>query len=221
MPMPSDGLIDTAAQAGNVCERHVYGVVIGKVINIVDGTGEGRVQVQLPWLPGVRPWARLSRLDGGTYFVPQVGAEVLLAFNHGDIREPYVLGSLWNSKDRPPAEAPEDPATKRIIRTPLGHEIEFDDVSQSITIKNGRRHTITIGPERVEIATLDATGSKRTTSLTLDAAGSVSIEADRAIELKAPSITIQGKVVEIKSDASMDINGGQACNIQARLVKIN
>jgi uncharacterized protein involved in type VI secretion and phage assembly len=220
--MPPDGLIDTAAQAGNACDRRVDGVTIAKVINNVDGTGEGRVQVQLPWLPDVRPWARLSRLDGGTYFVPQVGAEVLVAFNHGDIREPYVMGSLWNSKDRPPAEAPQDPATKRIIRTPLGHEIEFNDVSQSITIKNGRRHTITLGPEKVEIATMDPTGQKRTTSLTLDAAkGSVSIEADAAIELKAPSITIKGKVVKIESDASMSINGGQVCNIQASLVKIN
>ncbi|MGH8554530.1 MAG: phage baseplate assembly protein V [Gammaproteobacteria bacterium] len=221
MPMPADGLIDTAAQAGNACDRRVDGVTIAKVINNVDATGEGRVQVQLPWLPGVRPWARLSRLDGGTYFVPQVGAEVLVGFNHGDIREPYVLGSLWNSKDRPPAEAPQDPATKRIIRTPLGHEVEFDDLSQSITIKSMRHHTITIEPDKVEIATMDATGSKPTTRFTLNAAGSISIAADRAIEIKAPSITIQGKVVEIKSDASMDINGGQACNIQASLVKIN
>lgn len=88
MPMPSDGLIDTATQAGKACDRRVDGVTIAKVINIVDGTGEGRVQVQLPWLPDVRPWARLSRLDGGTYFVPQVGTEVLVGFNHGDIREP-------------------------------------------------------------------------------------------------------------------------------------
>jgi len=219
--MPSDGLIDTAAQAGNACDRRVDGVAIAKVINIADATGEGRVQVQLPWLPGVRPWARLSRLDGGTYFVPQVGAEVLVAFNYGDIREPYVLGSLWNSKDRPPTEAPTDPATKRIIRTPLGHEVEFDDALQSITIKSMRHHTITIGPAKVEIATMDATGSKRTASLTLDAKGNVSIEADLKIELKAPSVTIKGKVLEIKSDASMDINGGQACNIQASLVKIN
>jgi uncharacterized protein involved in type VI secretion and phage assembly len=219
--MSSDGLIETAAQAGNACDRRVDGVTIAKVINNVDGTGEGRVQVQLPWLPDVRPWARLSRLDGGTYFVPQVGDEVLVGFNHGDIREPYVLGSLWNSKDRPPAEAPTDPKTKRLIRTPLGHEVEFDDASQSITIKSMRGHRITLGPEKVEIATMDATGSKPTASITLDAAGSISIEADRKIELKTPSITIQGKVVEIKSDASMDINGGQACNIQASLVKIN
>src|SRR5215218_6084995 len=108
MAMPTDGLIDTAAQTSNVCERHVYGVVIATVTNNVDATGEGRIQVQLPWLPGVRPWARLSRLDAGTYFVPQKGAEVLVAFNHGDIREPYVLGTLWNSKDRPPKEGPQD-----------------------------------------------------------------------------------------------------------------
>jgi len=217
--MPSDGLIDTAAHAGNPCDRRVYGVTIAKVINNVDATGEGRVQVQLPWLPNVRPWARLSRLDGGTYFVPQVGDEVLLAFNHGDIHEPYVMGSLWNSKDRPPAEGPEDPVTKRIIRTPLGHEVEFDDASQSITIKSILGHTITIGPKKVEIETVAASGS--TTNLTLDTAGSVSIKAHTSIVLDAPSITIKGNVVNVKSDASMDINGGLACGIQAGVVKIN
>lgn len=138
-----------------------------------------------------------------------------------EISASLVLGSLWDSKDRPPAEKPTDPATKRIIRTPLGHELEFDDALQSITIKSMRHHTITIGPEKVEIATMDTTGQKRTASLTLDAAGNVSIEADSAIKLEAPRITIKGKVVQIKSDASMEIDGGQVCNLQASLVKIN
>lgn len=219
MPMPSDGLIDTAAQAGNPCDRRLYGVTIAKVINNVDATGEGRVQVQLSWLPGVKPWARLSRLDGGTYFVPQAGDEVLVAFNAGDIREPYVMGSLWNSKDRPPAEAPEDPTTKRIIRTPLGHKVEFNDASLSITIESIPGHKIAIGPKTVEIETVAASGSMA--NITLDTAGRVSIKAHTSIVLEAPSITIKGNVVAVKSDASMDINGGQACSIQAGVVKIN
>lgn len=216
-----DGLIDMAAGAGNVCERHIYGVVIAKVTNNVDATGEGRVQVEIPWLPGVRPWARLSRLDAGTYFVPQPGTEVLVAFNHGDVREPYVLGSLWNSKDRPPAEAPQDPVTKRIIRTPGGHHVEFDDMSQSIRIRGSRGHAVTIGPDKVQIEASDATGQSETVSITLTATGNLSIEAARSIELKAPSITIKSNVLNVKSDAKTEINGGAACNIQASLVKIN
>jgi uncharacterized protein involved in type VI secretion and phage assembly len=221
MAMTGDGLIDTAAQAGNVCERHVYGVVIAKVTNNVDATGEGRVQVELPWLPGVRPWARLARLDAGTYFVPQPGTEVLVAFNQGDLREPYVLGSLWNGKDRPPTEAPQDPVTKRIIRTPGGHDLEFDDLSQSIRIKNMRGHSVTIGPDKVQIAARDASGQKEMASITLTAAGNLSIEAARSIELKAPSITIDGDLVKVEGNASTEISSGATCSIKAALVKIN
>jgi uncharacterized protein involved in type VI secretion and phage assembly len=221
MPPALEGLIGTAAQAGNVCERHVYGVVIAKVVNNADATGEGRVQIELSWLPGVRPWARLSRLDAGTYFVPQHGAEVLVAFNHGDIREPYVLGTLWNSQDRPPTEALTDPVTKRMIKTPVGHNIEFDDISQSIRITNSRGHAVRIGLDKIEIEAADASGENEMASITLDAAGKVSIEAARSIELKAPSISIKSTKLDVTSEASTDIKGGQACSIQAALVKIN
>ena len=66
----------------------------------------------LPWLPGLMPWARLSNMMAGmgrgSFFVPQIGDEVLVAFNHGDVREPYVIGTLWNTMDRPPALSPTD-----------------------------------------------------------------------------------------------------------------
>ena len=77
-------------------------------------TAVRRVQLALPWLPGYQPWARLANqsagTDRGSYFVPQAGDEVLVAFNHGDVREPYVLGSLWNTIDKPPADDPTDAA---------------------------------------------------------------------------------------------------------------
>jgi uncharacterized protein involved in type VI secretion and phage assembly len=187
----------------------------------VDATGEGRVQVQLPWLPAVQPWARLSRLDAGTYFVPQKGAEVLVAFNYGDIRDPYVLGTLWNSKDRPPTEQPQDPINKRMIRTPLGHTVEFGDISQSVRIQNSTGHTITLELDKVRIRATDASREKDMASITLKGDGSVTIEAVRSIELKAASISLKSKTLDIKSDATADINGGRACNIQATLVKIN
>ena len=33
-------------------EEKVYGVAVAKVISNLDATGEGRVQLSLPWLPG-------------------------------------------------------------------------------------------------------------------------------------------------------------------------
>jgi hypothetical protein len=106
----------------------------------------------------------------------------------------------------------------------MGHELEFDDAALSITIKGIAGHMITIGPKQVEIVTVATTGAREpesTTRLTLDAEGKVSIEAAQSIELKARSITLRGSVIEIKSDSSLDLNGGQNCTIQAGRVNIN
>jgi uncharacterized protein involved in type VI secretion and phage assembly len=213
----AEGLIETAAQPAEKTLTRVYGVAVAQVINNRDVTGLGRVQLCLPWLPGVEPWARMAGMNRGAYFIPQIGDEVLVAFHHGDVREPYVVGCLWNNLDRPPALAPTDADTKRIIHTPLGHEIDFDDLAQSLTITNSTQHTITLGKEKIEIS---AAGDAA--SITLDATGEVTIEGV-SIKLKAPTtVTIEGNTnVEIKSSAGASIDGGAMCQIQAAMVKIN
>jgi uncharacterized protein involved in type VI secretion and phage assembly len=216
-----EGLIDTVAHETAHADRRIYGVTVAQVINNIDSTGQGRVQLRLPWLPSFEPWARVAVLDAGmargTYFIPQIGDEVLVAFNQGDVREPYVIGGLWNALDRPPALLPTDPVNKRIIRTPLGHEIEFDDALQSITISTITQQKITIDPMSIKLST---TGD--TASITLDTIGTVSIQAAASIELKAPQIKIQGGVsVDIQGAGTTSIKGGTLCEIQGSLVKIN
>jgi hypothetical protein len=84
-----------------------------------------------------------------------------------------------------------------------------------------RGHSVTIGPDKVEIAARDASGRKQMASITLTATGNLSIEAARSIELKAPSIAIDGNVVKVEGDASTEISGGGTCSIKAGVVKIN
>ena len=129
----------TMGSGGPPPDKKIFGVSLATVLNNIDCTGAGAgACCMLPTMPGYTPWARLSSpmagLGRGTYFVPQIGDEVLVAFNHGDVREPYVLGSCWNTIDRPPALAPTDPVTTRKIRTPLGHELSFDEALQSVTL---------------------------------------------------------------------------------------
>jgi uncharacterized protein involved in type VI secretion and phage assembly len=152
----------------------------------------------------------------GTYIIPQVDDEVLVAFEHGDITAPYVIGSLWNWLDRPPAVAPTDAMTKQIIRTRQGHEIVFDDLTQTITITSSLQHKVTLDESKIAVA---AAGGGAT--LTLNASGEITLRANRSIDLDAPTITIQGQTIELEAQASASLNGGGRCEIQASLVTIN
>jgi phage baseplate assembly protein V len=214
------GLIESTARLDAPTDRRIFGVAPAQVVNNIDETNMGRVQVRLPWMPGFEPWARVSVLmagdSRGTYFIPQVGDEVLVAFNQGDIREPFVLGSLWNGQDTPPAQETADPVNTRMIHTPSGHEIAFDEDMGSITITSSTQHKITIDPDQIEITNADGTAV-----LTLGTDGSISVQSDVRIDLQAPTISIQGDVLEVTGQASASIDGGGLCEIQAALVKIN
>ena len=124
--------------------RHgqVHEVVIGLVTNNQDPEGMGRVKVTFPWLSSddESNWARVAAPmagnNRGTYFLPEVGDEVLVAFDHGDVRLPYVLGALWNGQDAPPRDNSDGKNTERVIRSRAGHELVFNDDSQGAHVKS-------------------------------------------------------------------------------------
>ena len=85
-----------------------YGVYTGKVIANRDPQGKFRVKVKFPWIRDNKKaiWAKVSRSSNsnrGSFFLPEVGDEVIVSFLAGDIRHPVVIGSLWNGVDRPPS----------------------------------------------------------------------------------------------------------------------
>jgi len=213
-------LIDEMSTSTNGTETRISGVAVAQVISNTDLTGQGRVQLKLPWLPGFEPWARvavlLAGMNRGTYFIPQVGDEVLVAFEQGDVRQPFVIGCLWNASDTPPAASPLDPVAKRIIRTPLGHVMEFDDTLQSVTITTLTQQTIKMDATQIQLSTTGGTAT-----VTLDTSGKITLQAAMSIELKAPTITLDGLNVTVKGSASTSVEGGATCSIQAGLVKIN
>jgi uncharacterized protein involved in type VI secretion and phage assembly len=201
--------------------RKVYGVAVATVINNADCTLEGRAQIHLPWAPGLDPWARVASpmagLGHGAYFMPQLGQEVLVAFNNGDVGEPYVLGALWNGVDRPPLLAPTDAVNRRFLRTPLGHEIELNEVTQTVTITSTSQQKITLDPARIELSAGLGAASVQVTS-----AGTISLTATTSIELSAPSVTISGATtVTIQGGASATLDGGVLCVVKGTTVTIN
>jgi phage baseplate assembly protein gpV len=159
----------------------------------------------------------MAGLAHGTYFMPQIGQQVLVAFNNGDPGEPYVIGALWNAIERPPILLQTDAVNKRIIRTPLGHTVEFDDVTQTLEITSTTLQKITMSPASIELkAGLGAASIQITT------AGAVSIISSTSIALSAPKITISGAAsVDVTAGASAVLNGGASCTVQGAVVRIN
>ena len=199
--------------------QKVNGVALATVINNIDSTTEARVQVMLPWLPGFMPWARVAMpmagMLRGMYFMPQVGDEVLVAFNQGDVREPIVVGALWNTLDRPPVLAPTDAVTQRKIRTPLGHELSFDETTQSVTLTSNTLSKVTLDPLKAELSTPLA-------SVTIGKAGDVTITGATRITLDAPLIEIKAtSVLTARSNGTATLQASGACSVQGAVVKIN
>ena len=110
----------------------MYGVVVGIVkSNTLDAMG--RVEVRFPGSSDAEIGhpARLATLMAGnghgTFFLPQVNDEVLVAFECGDITRPYVLGALWNGKDKPPDTNANSQNNLRFIKSRSGHLVRLDD----------------------------------------------------------------------------------------------
>jgi phage baseplate assembly protein gpV len=107
------------------------GVVIGTVKKLKDPRNLGRVKVHFNWLDDRNRtrWARVATLMSGggrgSWFMPELDDEVLLAFDHGDMQHPYIVGYLWNGQDKPPNDGID--TRVRRIKTVTGHVIDFDD----------------------------------------------------------------------------------------------
>jgi hypothetical protein len=120
-------------------DRKMTGVAVGTVINLLDPELQGRVQVQLKPIDSLdlSCWARVAQpmaaLLSGTYFVPNIKDEVLVAFEHGDVNAPYIVGCLWNLAAPPPLQSPLPQI--RAIRTPLGNQIVTTEAPPSVTIQ--------------------------------------------------------------------------------------
>lgn len=147
--------------------RPVMGVASGIVTNNTDPDGLGRVKIKLPWLSdnNETDWVRIAYFmaggQRGSFFLPEVGDEVLVAFEHGDINAPYVVGCLWNGKDKPPEDNQNGKNNIRKITSRSGHELVFDDNAEEkkekVEIKTNAGHTLVLddasGKEKVEIQT--------------------------------------------------------------------
>jgi uncharacterized protein involved in type VI secretion and phage assembly len=220
----NDALMERLDQLGPDSLPDGFAIAPGIVKNNLDAIAEGRVQVRVPSFPSFEPWARIPAVGGGSgrgfCWIPQIDDEVLVAFSHNDPSGAYVLGGLWSTRDRPPLTLPTDFLAKRVIKTGLagglGHEVEFDDALQSITITSSTKQKVTIDPLTIKLE-----NTAGTLSVTLDnTSQSVSIQAAVKIELKATQISIEGVDVSIKG-TNITVQAGGPCTVQGLPIALN
>lgn len=227
-----ESLLDTVEETISAIQRKFYGVAVGRVINLLDPMTLGRVQVQLPFIDSVdlSPWARVATpmagFGHGCYFIPNVMDEVLVAFEHGDISAPYIIGSLWNAMTPPPMPSPVPQI--RTIRTLVGNQIVFTEAPPTVTIQSGPTPPVTIpapptpaGPPTI---ILSPTGvqiifglniiNMTPDGITITGTPNLNLVATAALNITAPTVTINGA-------AATNVQSAGVCSVMAPLVKIN
>jgi len=186
-----------------------FGVYPALVSDIKDPDSIGRVKVTLPWSPDsgserYEVWARVATLMGGdkrgSWFIPDVGDEVLVVFEAGDARRPYVIGGLWNGSDAPP-ESMDGAGNnyKKVLKSRNGVKVTLDDQNgqeQFIAeTPGGQKLTLKDGPGTVEIA--DSNGN----SIKMEASG-ITITTSAVVTINASSLSVSASAVSVNAGSS-------------------
>ena len=184
-----------SASAHEERQGRIYGVVTAQVTSMLgDGLFELNYLSMFSEQPSAPARIMMPMAGGGrgTYFMPEPGDEVVVAFEGGDLNQPIVLGAVWNQNDTPPSQASAAPANDvRTIVSRSGHQITLDDTlgGENILIQTAAGHQVQLDdtlPGKVTIQ------SRAGSSITFDdATGAVTIRALGQLQFSAPSITFQ------------------------------
>jgi phage protein D len=228
---PTNGGYTTSFAVTGRQERSLYGltggsgragtgIVIAQVSDVNDPTHQGRVKLTFPWLSDdyVSDWARTVQpgagKDRGSMFLPEVGDEVLVAFEQHDALRPYVLGGLFNGVDTPMdkgttlIDANSGAVNRRSLISRNGHRIDLLD-------EDGKTEGITAETADGKLKlTLDSVG----TSITVHSDGTVLVEGKRGIVIDAASsnLELKGRKISVTATNGVDVSGGAgAVNVEA------
>jgi uncharacterized protein involved in type VI secretion and phage assembly len=177
-----------------------FGVYPAIVTDLVDPDGIGRIEVRFPWLgedgdENVRAWGTLvspyADDDQGLQVLPEVDSQVVVAFEAGNLRRPYIVGATWNGQEAPPAEA-EAANNIRTFKTRSGSELEFDDTegASKITLKMASGHQLEMDDGGSTITLSHSSGHV----ITFAASGAIEIQANSTIDMTAAVVNVHAPV---------------------------
>jgi phage protein D len=236
-------------------DKSGYGVVVGIVTNVRDDQGLARIKVKYPTISDQLEsnWARLvTPMAGngrGFEFIPEVNDEVLVAFEYDDINKPYILGALWNGKDKPPEASnsivgSDGKVQKRIIRSLSGHTITLDDTSGSEKISiidKTTKNLFEIDSAKNSMSVLTSDGHKilmDSKGITIESAGTLTLKSTGNMDIQSQANMTAKSTGNMKNEStgnmdikstgmmkvqgtSTSIDGGPMTEIKGGVVKIN
>jgi uncharacterized protein involved in type VI secretion and phage assembly len=224
------GRVSTIEDEVEATQQRIYGVTLAEVTDLDDPKQLGRVKVRFPWLSSrvESGWARIATgwAGGmrGSYLLPEVGDEVVVAFRHGDLRHPYILGFLWSDTERPPQPSPR--LERSELRSRSGHRVVFDDLvgKRSLTLISQSGHQILLD-DSAGGSKISVTDSSGTVGIVLDTrAGKIAISSKTgAIELSATagSISLDANSIDIHAKGALTLTGEGSVVVKGTTVRIN
>jgi len=197
-------------------DRKLFGVFTGIVEKNDDPEHEGRVKLSFPWLDDatISDWCRVVQPyagpNYGAMFVPETRTEVLVAFVHGDMNEPIVIGGLYNGEDKPPTYRDGTKQDVKMIQTKAGHVFRLDDSAQAraveLTTAGGHDLVLDDQNKKVTVSTsgghqisMDDQGSK-IEILASGGVGKVTIDSTGNVTVEGTNIQIKGTAIELSAD---------------------
>lgn len=206
--------------AGGDGDGGLRGVAVGIVTSNEDPEGLGRVRLRFPWRDETNEsyWARIATPmagnDRGTYFLPEREDEVLVAFDDGDIHHPYVIGALWNGKDKPPEDNADGKNDVRKIRSRSGHEIVLDDseTDGKVEITTNGGHSVVLDDSGGGAISIEDSGGNK---IEFDSGGgSINLSSTGTLSIEAP-------MLEFKSNGNANIEASGVLTLKGAIIQIN
>lgn len=213
----------------------IHGVYIGTVKkNHSDPLNQGRIQILIPAFKktGDGLWAQLSHFytntKAGSFFIPEVGTQVIVSFIANDPRYPVILNSLYTKKKSPYSTIKKENNLKAILsKSKL--KVEFDDDEKKITISTPKTNSIVISEKTKDITIKDQNKNNIKLSekgitlnsnkdISISSSGEVSITGQKGIILNGKSgdgVKISGSKINISAKTSASIKGGSKAELSA------
>lgn len=218
--LASVGSSNGSASAGG---HPINGVVVAIVTDNNDPNNTGRVKLKFPWLDDnyESDWARLAQLgagpNSGALFIPEVNDEVLVAFEHGDVRRPFVIGSLYNGVDTPNLGSglfDNGKVKRRGFTSRKGHNwIFFDDPGKAgiafISSDGNLKISLNETNSEIHISSQGKIHLESQQDMTLESQGNLKLSAQQGISLEAQTN------LDLKASAGATLDGGPQLEVKA------